>query len=275
MKILKDKLFKFMVIFFALLILLPLFSIIFMIFKNGFSVINLEFLTTLPKPPGETGGGVLNGIVGTLLLVFFASLIAIPLGLIAGIFLYEYREKKIGEVLTTFVDISQGVPSIVVGIISYLWIVKRMGHFSLISGSFALSLIFLPIVAKSTKETLKMIPVYIIEASLSLGVSYPRTILKVVLPFSIGGILSGILLGISRISGETAPLLFTAFGNPFLNFNILKPVSSLPLLIFVYAISPYDNWRKYAWGCSLILVIFVSLMSFLNKLLLKKWKIKF
>jgi phosphate transport system permease protein len=275
MKILKDRLFKFMVIFFALLILLPLFSIIFMIFKNGFSVINFEFLTTLPKPPGETGGGVLNGIVGTLLLVFFASLIAIPLGLIAGIFLYEYREKKIGEVLTTFVDISQGIPSIVVGIISYLWIVKRMGHFSLISGSFALSLIFLPIVAKSTKETLKMIPVYIIEASLSLGVSYPRTILKVVLPSSIGGILSGILLGISRISGETAPLLFTAFGNPFLNFNILKPVSSLPHLIFVYAISPYDNWRKYAWGCSLILVIFVSLMSFLNKLLLKKWKIKF
>jgi len=252
-----------------------IFSIIFMIFKNGISVVNLKFLISLPKPPGETGGGVLNGIIGTLLLVFFASLIAIPLGLLAGIFLYEYRDKKVGEVLTTFVDITQGIPSIVVGIISYLWIVKKMGHFSLISGSFALSLIFLPIIAKSTKETLKMIPIYIIEASLSLGISYPRTILKVVLPSSIGGILSGILLGISRISGETAPLLFTAFGNPFLNFNILKPVSSLPHLIFVYTLSPYDNWRKHAWGCSLILIIFVLMVSSFNKFLLKKWKIKF
>lgn len=275
MKILKDRLFKFMVIFLALLTLFPLFSIIFMIFKNGISAINLEFFTSLPKPPGETGGGVLNAIIGTLLLIFFASLIAIPFGLLTGIFLYEYRDKKIGEILTTFVDITQGIPSIVIGIISYLWIVKKMGHFSLISGSFALSLIFLPIIAKSTKETLKMIPSYIIEASLALGISYPRTILKVVLPSSIGGILSGILLGISRISGETAPLLFTAFGNPFLNLNILKPVSSLPHLIFIYTLSPYDNWRKHAWGCALILIIIVSFISFLNKLFLKKWKIKF
>ncbi|MGB9677573.1 MAG: PstA family ABC transporter permease, partial [Candidatus Ratteibacteria bacterium] len=166
-------------------------------------------------------------------------------------------------------------PSIVIGIIGYIWVVKRMGHFSAISGSVALSLIFLPIIIKSTKETLKMIPFSIIEASLSLGISYPKTILKVILPSGINGILSGILLGLARISGETAPLLFTAFGNPFINLNITKPVSSLPHIIFVYAISPYDNWRKHAWGCGVILIIFVFILNFVSKYFSKKWNIKF
>jgi len=275
MKIFKDKLFRFLVVFLTVCSIMPLIFIFSVIFKNGISSLNIEFLTSLPKPPGEVGGGVLNAIIGSFLLVFFASLIAIPLGIFLGIFLYEYRNKKFGEFLNILVDVLQGIPSIVIGIISYIWIVKKMGHFSGISGSFALSLILLPIIIKSTKETLKMVPFSMIEASLSLGISYPRTIFRVVLPSCIGGISSGILLGIARISGETAPLLFTAFGNPFLNLNILKPVSSLPHLIFTYAITPYENWQKQAWGCSLLLIIFVFFLNLTSKIIIKKWKIKF
>lgn len=274
MKILKDRMFKIFVVLLSLLTFVPLFYILFIILKNGISVINLEFLTSLPKPPGEYGGGVLNALVGTFILVFFASVIAIPTGIFIGIFLYEYRDKKIGEFFTILVDVLQGIPSIVIGIIAYVWIVRKMRHFSAISGSVALSLIFLPIIIKSTKETLKMLPFSLVEASLSLGVSYPKTVFKVLLPCSFSGLLSGILVGIARISGESAPLLFTAFGNPFLNFNISKPISALPYMIYLYALSPYDNWRKHAWGCSFLLLLFVSILSFIVKLTTQKWQKK-
>ncbi|MCS7180495.1 MAG: phosphate ABC transporter permease PstA, partial [bacterium] len=230
---------------------------------------------SLPKPPGEIGGGILNAIVGTILLLIFASLITIPIGIFVGIFLYEFKNRKIGEICNILIDVLQGIPSIVIGIIVYLWVVKKMGHFSAIAGSIALSLIFLPIIIKSTKETFEMIPFSIIESSLSLGASYIRTVLKVMLPCSLNGILSGILVGLGRISGETAPLLFTAFGNPFLNFNINKPVSSLPHLIFTYTMSPYDDWHRQAWGCALVLIFLVFILNFISRIGLKKWKVKF
>lgn len=275
MKIFKDRIFKIFVIFFSLFSILPLLFIFATILKNGAKAINLEFFISLPKPPGETGGGVLNAIVGTIFLLFFSSLISIPLGIFLGLFLYEFKNKKIGEFCNILIDILQGIPSIVIGIIIYLWLVKKIGHFSGISGAIALSLIFLPVIIKSTKETLEMIPFYLIESSLSLGATYPRTVIKVLFPCSINGILSGVLIGLGRIAGETAPLLFTAFGNPFLNFNILKPISSLPHLIFTYTMSPYDNWHRQAWGCALALIIFILILNFISRKGLKKWRVKF
>lgn len=275
MKILKDRIFKLFVIFFSFISILPLLFIFYTILKRGISSINLEFFISLPKPPGEIGGGILNAIVGTILLLFFSSLISIPFGIFLGVFLYEFRNRKIGEFCNILVDVLQGIPSVVIGIVSYLWIVKKMGHFSAISGSFALSLIFLPIIIKATKETLEMIPFLLIESSLALGATYTRTLIKVLLPCSINGILSGILVGLGRIAGETAPLLFTAFGNPFLNFNILKPVSSLPHLIFTYTMSPYDNWHKKAWGCAFVLILFILILNFISKFGFRKWKVKF
>ncbi|MCM8771558.1 MAG: phosphate ABC transporter permease PstA [Candidatus Omnitrophica bacterium] len=275
MKIFKDRIFKFLVIFLSFLTLTPLFFIFYIILKNGLSSINLKFFFSLPKPPGEIGGGILNAIAGTFLLLFFASLISIPIGIFFGMFLYEFKEKKIGKICNILIDVLQSIPSIVIGIIAYLWIVKKMGHFSAIAGSVALSLIFLPIIAKATKETFEMVPFSMIETSLSLGSSYPRTIFKVILPISINGILSGVLVGLGRISGETAPLLFTAFGNSFLNFNICKPVSSLSLLIFTYTMSPYEDWHRQAWGCAFVLIILILILNSISKVGLKKWKVKF
>jgi phosphate transport system permease protein len=173
------------------------------------------------------------------------------------------------------VDVLQGIPSIVLGIIIYLWIVRPTGHFSALSGSIALAIMMLPPIIKSTEETLKLIPDTLKEASLSLGVPYYKTILKVVLPMGLSGILSGSLLSISRVAGETAPLLFTAFGNPFVNTNILKPMSSLPLLIFNYAGSAYEDWHKLAWGASFVLIMLILFLNIVTKIFERRWKIQF
>jgi phosphate transport system permease protein len=169
----------------------------------------------------------------------------------------------------------QGIPSIVIGMIAYTWVVLRMGHFSGLSGGVALGIMMLPVVIRTTEETLKLIPDSLREASLALGVPYYRTVLRVILPAALGGIMTGILLSIARIAGETAPLLFTAFGSPFMELNILKPVSSLPLMIFNYATSPYPEWHSLAWGASFVLVAFVLAMNFISKVVTSRWKVKF
>jgi len=271
----KDKLFLSFVLLFALSSILPLFFIIFYLTKQGISAINWHFLVNLPKPVGETGGGISNAIVGTFLLVILASAFAIPIGIGAGVYLFEFRRSKLANVVRLSVDILQGIPSIVIGIIAYLWVVKRMGSFSALSGGIALGVMMLPIVIKSTEETLKLIPYSLKEASLALGVTYQRTILKVILPAGLSGILTGVLISIARIAGETAPLLFTAFGNPFMNINLFKPINSLPLLIYNYATSPYPEWHKLAWGASFILIIFVLLLNFIAKGIAKRWKVQF
>ncbi len=229
----------------------------------------------LPKPVGETGGGIFNALIGSAIIIGIAAVIAIPFGVSIGVYLSEFRKTKLAYWTLLSVDVLQGIPSIVIGIVIYLWIVKTMGSFSALSGSIALTLMMLPSIIKSTEETLKLIPDTLKEASLSLGVPYYRTILKVILPAGISGILSGVILGIARIAGETAPLLFTAFGNPFTNTNILKPMASLPLVIFNYAISPYDEWHELAWGAAFILIVFILLLNTLTKLAEKKWKVQF
>lgn len=275
MRTFKDKLFLFFVLFFAVCAIAPLFFIIFYLTKQGISAVNWHFLVNLPKPVGETGGGISNAIVGTFILIILASVFSIPIGIGAGVYLSEFRRNKIADVVRLSVDILQGVPSIVIGIIAYLWIVKTMGRFSALSGGIALGIMMLPIVIKSTEETLKLIPHSLKEASLALGVSYSRTILKVILPAGLSGILTGVLISIARIAGETAPLLFTAFGSPFMNVNILKPINSLPLLIYNYATSPYPEWHKLAWGASFILIIFVLLLNLIAKGGTKRWKVQF
>jgi len=271
----KDWLFKGGIILLTVLSTVPLLLILFYIIKQGISSINWDFFINLPKPVGEKGGGIINALIGSGIIVFCASLMAIPFGALVGLYLSEYNRDKLAYWVELCVDVLQGIPSIVLGIIIYLWVVKPTGHFSALSGSIALAIMMLPPIIKSTEETLKLIPGTIKEASLALGVPYYKTILRIIFPMGLSGILSGSLLSISRVAGETAPLLFTAFGNPFINTNILKPMSSLPLLIFNYAGSAYEDWHKLAWGASFVLIMMILFLNIITKILERRWKIQF
>ena len=269
-RIAANRIFQGIIIFLSFIIIAPLFLIILHIVINGVSAINWQFLVSLPAPMGEKGGGIANAIVGTFIIIIISSILAIPVGVLSGIFLYEYRSSKLSEVIRMCVEVLMGVPSIVLGIIAYLWIVLSFGSFSALSGSIALSIMMLPVIIRATEETLCLIPDTLREASLALGVPYYRTILKVIVPAGFSGILTGILLSITRIAGETAPLLFTSFGNPYMNLNIFKPTETLPHLIYVYATSPYKQWHNAAWGASFILVVFVLGLNFITKILAKR-----
>lgn len=271
----KSAVFKTVVIVLAFLVTVPLLFILYYIFKEGIRHINLSFFVHLPKPVGEVGGGIANALVGSLILVFVASIVAIPIGIFGGVYLAENRSTRLAYWSRLAVDILQGVPSIVVGIAIYFWIVKPMGGFNAFSGSLALSIMMLPIIVRSTEENLKLLPESLKEAGLALGVPYHRVILKVLLPCAFSGILSGVMLSVARIAGETAPLLFTAFGNPFMNTNIFKPMQSLPLIIFNYATSPYTEWKNLAWGASVVLLVWVLLLNILTKLLTRRMRVQF
>ncbi len=255
--------------------ILPMFFILFFITSKGISVINWRFLTQLPKPVGEMGGGVSNAVIGTLMLIGIATAFSVPIGILAGIYLSENRKGKLASLTRLCVETLQGIPSIVIGIITYIWLVVSMGSFSALSGGVALGLMMLPVIITATEETLKLIPESLREASLALGVSYPRTILKVILPAGVSGIMTGILLSIARVAGETAPLLFTAFGSPFMNLNVMKPINSLPLMIFNYATSPYPEWHTLAWGASFILIALVLGLNLFTKVVTRRWKVQF
>jgi phosphate transport system permease protein len=274
LRIAKNRLFLGVVMLFAFLCIIPLFAILGYIFKEGITNINWHFLVNLPKPVGESGGGIANALLGSLLIITVAAIIAIPLGILSGIYLSEHPTGKLSYWSRLAVDILQGVPSIVIGIVVYFWIVKPLGTFSALSGSVALAIMMLPIIIRSTEETLKLLPSSLKEAALALGLPYHRVILKVILPCGVSGILSGVMLAIARITGETAPLLFTAFGNPYLSTNVTKPMQSLPLLIFNYATSPYDDWHNLAWGAAFILLVWVLLLNIITKLMTRKWNIQ-
>ncbi len=271
----KDKFFKGAVIVFAVLSTVPLLLILFYITKEGISAVSWDFLFNLPKPVGEVGGGIANALVGTFVLIIIASVIAIPLGISMGIYLSEFRKHKFSYYVRLGVDILQGTPSIVIGMIAYLWIVRQMGTFSALSGGIALSIMMLPIIVTTTEETLKMLPHSLKESAFALGVPYYSTVLRIILPAALNGIVTGIVLSIARIAGETAPLLFTAFGSPFMNLDITQPISSLPHVIFTYSTSPYNEFHSLAWGASFVLIVFVLLLNILAKILAKKWKVEF
>ena len=270
----KSILFKGVIVFFAFLITVPLIIVLLYIIKQGVTQVNWHFLTHVPAPVGEPGGGIINALAGSFVMVLMAAVVAIPVGMMAGIYLSENPGTKLAYYSGLCVDILQGVPSIVVGIVVYFWLVKPLGTFSAISGSAALAIMMLPIVIRSTEQTLMLLPASLKEAALSLGVPYHRVILKVIVPCGFAGILSGITLSVARVIGETAPLLFTAFGNPFLSFSVKKPMESLPHLIFTYATSPYDDWHNLAWGASFILLVFVLTLNIITKVITRKWKVQ-
>jgi phosphate transport system permease protein len=274
-RVIKDRVFQALVVLLTLLTFLPLLLIIFHIVQNGIAVVDWQFLTHLPRPVGEVGGGIANAVVGTLMLIVIASVIAIPIGVCAGVYLAERKKGWVCYLVRLCVEILHGVPSIVIGIIAYAWVVITLGTFSALAGGISLAIMMLPVIVRSTEETLKLIPDTLREASLSLGVPYYRTVLKVIMPAGMSGIATGILISVARVGGETAPLLFTAFGSPYMEVNILKPVNSLPLVIFNYATSPYPEWHALAWGASFVLVAFVLLLNLSAKFLTRKWKVQF
>lgn len=245
------------------------------VFVKGGGVVNLEFLTSMPKPVGEEGGGVLNGIVGSLLISFVGLLLAVPVGVLTGVFLAEFPGSRLSKLAALAIDVLQATPSIVIGILVYLWVVVPMRGFSGLSGAVALSLIMLPVVARSTEETVKMLPPSLKEAAYALGVPYHRIVLRVLLPSSFSGIATGVLLSLSRALGETAPILFTAFGSPYLVLNLLKPMAALPLIVFNYAKSPYEVWHQKAWGASLVLLVIVLVLNTTSKWVSNRWKVRF
>jgi phosphate transport system permease protein len=269
----KSIIFKSVIVFFAFLITIPLIIVLLYIIEKGVMQVNWKFLTNVPKPVGEKGGGIANALVGSAIMVGVASVWALPIGILAGIYLSENSKSKLSYYSGLCVDILQGVPSIVIGIVIYYWVVITIGY-SAIAGSIALGIMMLPIVIRSTEQTLRLLPDSLKEAALSLGVPYHRVILKVIVPCGFAGILSGIMLSIARIIGETAPLLFTALGNTFLSTNLLKPMESLPHLIYYYATSPYDDWHDLAWGASFILLMFVLTLNIITKVITRKWKIQ-
>lgn len=242
-------------------VLLPLGLIFFYILKMGFSSLSLDFFTQIPKPPGEAGGGIANGILGSGLLIGMASLIGLPMGIFGAVYLSEYGASRISTVIRFSADVLSGVPSIITGMVVYGLVVVPLKGFSALAGSLALALIMVPIVLRTTEEQLKMVPMTLREASLALGIPLWRTTLKVTLKSALKGILTGVLLAVARVAGETAPLLFTALGNMFWSHKLNEPIAALPLQIFNFAISPYDDWHRLAWGGALVLVTLMFTLS--------------
>ncbi|MBI1822337.1 MAG: phosphate ABC transporter permease PstA [Nitrospirae bacterium] len=258
----------------TLLILSVLCFILSYIVVHGLPGLHLNFFTQLPKPVGESGGGMAHAVVGTLKLLGLTGLIGIPLGLIGGLYLSEYGQKNlIGFMVRYASDLLNALPSIVVGIFAYILIVLPMGHFSALSGGVALAFILIPITIRNTEEVLKLVPASIREAALALGVPEWKMICFVVVPTAGRGIMTGVLLGLARVAGETAPLLFTAFGNMYWNQTILEPVASLPVMIYTYAISPYEEWHQLAWTAALVLLLLILGINFVSRLLLQ-WQFK-
>lgn len=249
----------------VLLGLIPLFLILADLLKLGFGSVNLEFFTHLPIPVGEVGGGMANAIVGSGLMIGVACVLALPVGLLGGLYLAEYGRGRLGSFIRFMADMLSGLPSIVIGIFVYSVVVVPMGHFSGLAGGVSLGIIMMPMIMRQTEEMLKLVPHSLREASLALGVPYWKTLFRVVFVTARGGILTGVLLAIARVSGETAPLLFTALGNQFWNLKLDQPMAALPLQIFTYAISPFEDWQRQAWAGALVLMGLVMLLNLISR----------
>ncbi len=237
--------------------ILPLLLVLGFILVNGAAGLSLDLVTQLPGPVGEAGGGMANAFLGTLVLIVLASALALPVGILAGIYLAEFGHNAFGHTLRFLTDVLTGIPSIVVGIVAYTLVVIPMQGFSALAGGVALAIIMIPTVTRTTEEALKRVPLTVREAALALGVHEWKTTLLVVVPAGLGGIVTGVMLGIARIAGETAPLLFTAFGSRFWPTGLTGPIAAVPLQIFQYAIAPYKDWHRQAWAAALLLMVLV------------------
>jgi phosphate transport system permease protein len=251
----------------AVLVITPLGLVFFHLLINGASSVNWDFFTKLPAPVGAVGGGMANAIVGSLELLALAGAIGIPIGVLGGVYLAEYGSARINSVLRFLADVLNGVPSITWGVVVYGLVVLRFKGFSAYAGGLALGLIMIPLILRTTEEVVLLVPNGYREAALALGVSRWKTIVHIVMKTASKGIITGILLALARVGGETAPLLFTAFGNRFWNHSLSQPIAALPLQVFTYAISPYDDWHRQAWAGALVLVTGIFCVNVLVRIL--------
>src|SRR6202795_908942 len=241
----------------VVLVLLPLGAVFGYLVYKGIGSINWAFLTQTPKPVGEAGGGMANAIAGSAFILLIASVIGVPIGIGAGIYLAEYGRNQIGNIIRFTADVLNGVPSIVVGIVAYAIVVLSQGHFSALAGGVALAIMMIPTITRTTEEMLLLVPQALSEAPYGLGIPRWRTSLSITLRTATSGVITGIMLAFARVAGETAPLLFTALGNQFWNLKVNEPTAALPLQIFNYAISPYDEWHRQAWAGALVLIVLI------------------
>jgi phosphate transport system permease protein len=251
----------------AVLVIAPLGLVFFHLLANGAGSVNWDFFTKLPAPVGAVGGGMVNAIVGSLELLALAGAIGIPVGVLGGVYLAEYGSARINSILRFLADVLNGIPSITWGVVVYGLVVLRFKGFSAYAGGLALGLIMIPLILRTTEEMILLVPNGYREAALALGVARWKMIVHIVMKTASKGIITGILLALARVGGETAPLLFTAFGNRFWNHSLSQPIAALPLQIFTYAISPYDDWHRQAWAGALVLVTGVFCVNVLVRIL--------
>jgi phosphate transport system permease protein len=250
----------------VLVALVPLAFILFFVITQGIQAINLDFFTHMPQPVGEAGGGMANSIVGTLLITGLGSLLAIPVGIISGVYMSEYAGSRFSSATRFAADTLNGVPSIVIGVFAYGIAVLPFKQFSALAGGIALGIMMIPIIARTTEELLLLVPGTMREGALALGATRARAVFSVVVPAALPGIVTGIVLALARIAGETAPLLFTSFNNRYFTTSLTQPISSLTVQVYTYAISPYQDWHRQAWAGALVLVTIVSLCSLFARL---------
>jgi len=241
----------------VVIVLVPLVAIFGYLLYRGIGSINWAFLTQTPKPVGEAGGGMANAIVGSAFILAIGSLLGVPLGIGGGIYLSEYGRNRFGDAIRFISDVLNGVPSIVIGIVAYGVVVLRQKHFSALAGGFALAIMMIPTITRTTEQMLLLVPQAIREAAFGLGIPRWRTTMSITLRTATSGVITGVMLAFARVAGETAPLLFTAFGNQFWNLRVDQPTAALPLQIFTYAISPFDEWHRQAWAGALVLIVLI------------------
>ena len=254
----------------AVLATLPLLAILGYLIYKGASTVSIGFFTHLPKPAGTPGGGMANAIVGTLVLITVASIIGLPIGVGAGLYLAEQRDAPLASVVRFLADVLNGLPSIVMGIFAWQILVRPVHTYSALAGGVALGALMIPMVTRTTEEMVKLVPVSLREAALALGYTRWRTSLQIVLRTALGGIVTGVLVSISRVAGETAPLLFTALGNTFWSTSLWQPIAALPLQVFIYATSAYDDWHDQAWSGALVLLSLVLVISLVARIVTRR-----
>jgi phosphate transport system permease protein len=250
----------------GMVVILPLVLIFFYTLSQGISALNLDFFTQMPKPVGETGGGMANALAGTAILIGLGSLIGLPVGIFSGIYLAEYGNNPFANAVRFMTDVLSGVPSIVVGVVAYTLVVLPMKHFSALAGGVALGLLMIPTITRTTEEMIRLVPNTTREAAFALGVPRWKTTLRVILPTALKGITTGILLSIARAAGETAPLLFTAMGNRFWSTSLNQPIASLTVFIYDYAKAPFDDWNRQAWAAAFVLIALIFVLNLIFRI---------
>jgi phosphate transport system permease protein len=250
----------------VLLVLVPLVLVLFFLVKEGIQAVNLDFFTHMPTPVGEPGGGMANAIVGTLMMSGLAAVMAVPIGVLSGIYMSEYAGTRFASLVRFAADTLNGVPSIVIGVFAYSVAVLPFKQFSALAGGFALGVMMIPIIARTTEELLLLVPGAMREGALALGATHARAVFSVVVPAALPGIITGVVLALARIAGETAPLLFTALNNRFFSTRLTQPISSLTVQVYTYATGPYADWHRQAWAGALVLVSIVLVCSLLARL---------